>query len=79
MPEQARRILHLIDDYGRRMTTKKILRLLLSLRSFSRQIERDKLMAWKKSSQRGCFTGLAGAGKYDHWTSARSTLQPPLD
>jgi hypothetical protein len=76
MAEQAGRILHLINNDGRRMTAKKTARFLLRLFRFSGEVKGYKGMVREKTPKRGCFAGLSGSSEHDYRPRLRGALQP---
>src|ERR1700737_4886205 len=66
MPKQARGILNLVDDDGRRITLKETLRLLLGLLGFGGKIERHECVIWKQVPEGRGLAGLPGSGQHDH-------------
>jgi hypothetical protein len=67
MSEQARRILNLVDEDGRRMTLEKSARFLFSLFCFGGEVERNKRMFREQAQKGGGLAGLSGSSHHDHW------------
>ena len=77
--EQAGRVLHLIDDYGRQVPLKEASRLFFGLFGFGGKIKGYELMVGEEPSKSGSLTGLASAGQHHHWTGPCRPLQAWLN
>jgi hypothetical protein len=75
VPEQARRILDLINEHGRRMTLEKRSRFLFSLFSFGGEVEGDQPMFREQAQKGGGLAGLSGSGQHDHRPRSCGALQ----
>ena len=65
VPEQAGRILDLINENGRRMTLEKSVRFLFSLLSLGGEVEVYKRMYREQAQKSRGFAGLSGSGQHD--------------
>jgi hypothetical protein len=65
VPEQARRILDLINKDGRRMTSEKSARFLFGLLSLVGEVEGHKRMFREQAPEGGGLSGLSGSGQHD--------------
>ena len=65
MAEEPGRVLHLVDDHGRRVAREKRAGIALGLFRLARQIERDEAVVGKQPAHQAGLPGLSGAGQYD--------------
>jgi hypothetical protein len=79
VPEQRRRILHLIDDGRSRMAAEESRRLLLRLLGLGGQVEGNEGMTRKQPPQGRGLAGLAGPGQHHDGAGSGRAPQPGFD
>ena len=79
VPEQAGRILHLVQDDGRRVPREKGVRVALGLLRLARQVERHESVIREEPPHQAGLPGLAGAGQHDDRPRRGPLQQKRLD
>ncbi len=65
-PEQARRVLNLVDDDRSWVPVEKRSRIFFRLFGFRGQVERDEGVGWEQTQKRGGLPRLASSSQNDH-------------
>ena len=79
VPEQAGRVLHLVDDHRWRVARQERPRVALRLLGLAREVERHEAVLREQPAHQARLPGLAGAGEHDDRPRRRPLAQERLD